>query len=281
MEPPSDPFRTQLGQRTLFSYREEQLQNSALDLTYYLAPWDKPIFRRNTAVISSILVRVEAAAAGAFEAFRDWCASNEVVLVSCRLDHVQLAECAFLEAQGFRFIELNYRPTLVGLKGFFGDTEISICPAVASDEAEISGFAGQIFETGRLHVDPQVGPGIGNRRYAAWAANAFHNPRQYVLKCLMDGRIIAFFVVEHPTHSSRFWSLVGLAPGQAGKRLGKRVWHAMLAFHHSEGVEEVCTSISSHNAAAHNLYASLGFRFPAPAITLHWCPFGPVKSPAS
>jgi RimJ/RimL family protein N-acetyltransferase len=95
----------------------------------------------------------------------------------------------------------------------------------------------------------------------------------------MDDRIIAFMVVEHPSPAERFWSLVGLAPGLAGQGLGRRVWQTMLAFHHGEGVHEVSTSISSHNVAVHNLYVSLGFRFPAPAITLHWCPFGPVKLP--
>jgi hypothetical protein len=262
----------------LFSIVEERFDSPALDLSYYLAPWDRPIFPGNTAAISRILIRNEAAAAGAFETFRVWCVHNRVVLVSCRLPQERLVECGFLEAQGFRFMELNYRPSLVGLGGFFDDPEISIQPAAASDAAEISGIAARIFDAGRLHVDPQVGPEIGNRRYAAWAANAFSHPAQSVLKCLMDGRIVAFMVIEQPTPASRFWSLVGLAPGLTGQGLGRRVWQAVLAFHHREGVEEISTSISSHNVAVHNLYVSLGFRFPAPTITLHWCPFGPVKA---
>jgi L-amino acid N-acyltransferase YncA len=264
----------------LFSYIEERSVSPALDLTYHLAPWDQPIFEANTAVISSICLRTDIADARSFDAFRDWCKRNEVKLVSCRLAQNRLVECAFLEAQGFRFIELNYRPAIVLLGGFPGDAEISICPADLSDTDEISGIAAQIFETGRLHLDPQVGPEIGNRRYAAWAANAFRHPGQQVLKCEMGGRIIAFMVVEQPTPTTRFWSLVGLAPGLTGRGLGRRVWQSMLAFHHHEGVREVSTSISSHNIAVHNLYTSLGFRFPAPAITLHWCPFGPVKPPA-
>lgn len=76
-------------------------------------------------------------------------------------------------------------------------------------------------------------------------------------------------VVESPARELRFWSL-GLLAGQPGQGLGKRVWSVVLAMHHAEGVSEVSTSISSHNVAAHNLYASLGFRFPAPSITLQW-----------
>ncbi len=265
----------------MFSYFEERSESPALSLCYHLAPWDRPIFQANTAAISSIHMGIGPNAAQTFDVFRDWCIGNDVKLVSCRLAQDRLIECAFLEAQGFRFIELNYRPTVGRLERFTEDAGIVICPAVGADAAEITAIAAQIFETGRLHVDPQVGPEIGNRRYAVWAANAFRHPGQRVLKCLMGGRIIAFMVVEQPTPASRFWSLVGLAPGLAGQGLGRRVWQAMLAFHHREGAQEVSTSISSHNVAVHNLYVSLGFRFPAPAITLHWCPFGPVKLPAS
>ncbi len=265
----------------MFGFVEERSSSAALDLTYHLAPWDRPVFSGNTAVISAIKVRPKVDPGPAFESFRNWCRAHDVRLVSCRLPQDHLAECGFLEAQGFRFIELNYRPTLVGLERFSDEQAISVRPALPSDAAEITDFAGRIFDTGRLHVDPQVGADIGNRRYAAWAANAFENPAQNVLKCVMDGRTVAFMVVEQPTATSRFWSLVGLAPGLTGQRLGKRVWRAVLAFHHREGVREVSTSVSSHNTAAINLYVSLHFRFPSPTITLHWCPFGPLRSCAS
>jgi RimJ/RimL family protein N-acetyltransferase len=126
-----------------------------------------------------------------------------------------------------------------------------------------------------------VDPEIGDRRYVLWAANAFRHPGQQVLKCLLRGRLVAFMVVERPTEASRFWSLVALAPELSGKGLGRRVWHSVLAMHHNEGVEEVTTSISSHNSIAHNLYVSLGFRFPLPETTMHWCPCGPLRLNAS
>jgi hypothetical protein len=264
----------------LFSYVEERTDNSALEITYHLAPWDEPAFQGNTATITSFHVRMEKEAAASFEVFRDWCYRHRTKLVSCRLTQDQLAECGFLEKQGFRFIELNYRPVLAGLGGFSEDPEITVCSALPEDAKEISGFAAQIFTTGRLHVDPLVGSEIGNRRYGLWAANAFHHTDQRVLKCQMGHRIVAFMVVEQPTPTSRFWSLVGLAPGLAGKGLGLRVWKAVLAYHYREGVDEVYTSISSHNTAVHNLYVKLGFCFPAPTITLHWCPFGSLRSPA-
>ena len=265
------------GERNVFSFIEERSESAALDMRYYLAPWDRAIFQGNTAVISSISVFDEVNAAAVFGDFRNWCAANDVKLVNCRLAQDKLAECGFLEAQGFRFIELNYRPSKRGLEEFSDGGEVAVELAVMADEDEICHIASRIFETGRLHLDPQVGPELGDRRYAAWVANAFRADGQQVLKCVLDGRIIGFLVVEQPTQTSRFWSLVGLAPGLAGRGMGRRVWQAMLAYHHREGVEEVSTSISSHNVRVHNLYVSLGFRFPAPTITLHWCPQGPLN----
>ena len=182
----------------LFSYVEERTESPALDLSYHLAPWDEPVFHGNTAVIASIHVRMEREAAATFEVFRDWCYRNLTKLVCCRLPQDQLTECGFLEKQGFRFIELNYRPVLSGLGGFSEDPEITVCSALPEDAKEISGFAAQIFTTGRLHVDPLVGAEIGNRRYGAWAENAFHHPDQRVLKCQMGAARVPFQPSQGP-----------------------------------------------------------------------------------
>jgi GNAT superfamily N-acetyltransferase len=262
----------------MFDFIEERTESPALDLAYHLTPWDEPAMACATAAISHIELKGEAEAVDAFLPFRHWCAVHEVKLVSCRLPHRRLRETGFLEAQDFRFIELNYRPWARDLGRFSVDEEIEVCAAAASDEEEIRALAARALWTGRLHADPMVAREIGNRRYTLWAANAFHHPRQQVLKCLLDGRIAAFMVVERPTDSSRFWSLVGVAPELTGKGLGRRIWRSVLAMHHQEGVEEVKTSISSHNSIAHNLYVSLGFRFPLPDVTLHWCPSGPLRS---
>jgi L-amino acid N-acyltransferase YncA len=263
----------------LFSFVKRHIDEPTLALDYYLTPWDRPFFPGNTATISSIIVRNPDGAARAFADFRTWCADNDVRLVSCRLAQNRLVECGFLESQGFRFIELNYRPRLSGLRGFVGDPAITVVSGTEADKEEIAEIASGIFATGRLHFDPQVGAEIGNRRYAAWAANAFDNPQQEVLTFRMEGRTIGFLVVEKPEPDRRFWSLIGLAPGLTGLGLGRRSWHSLLAFHAAEGVREVSTSISSQNLAVFNLYVSLGFRFPPPEITLHWCPGGPMAPP--
>ena len=132
----------------------------------------------------------------------------------------------------------------------------------------------QVFRHGRFHQDPRIDPRLGDRRYRAWMRNAFERSTQRVLKCLLDGAAVGFFVVEAPQPGHCFWSLTGLAPGLQGRGLGKRVWQAMLRHHQGEGVHTVSTSISSHNVPVFNLYVALGFRFPAPSVTLQWCPPG-------
>jgi ribosomal protein S18 acetylase RimI-like enzyme len=259
----------------VFEVATERLSGPGLDMAYHLSPWDRETVGE-TAAIASLTLHDAGAAADAWPAFPAWCAERGVALVSARLGHRQVAECGFLEARGFRFIELNYRPATTRLLDFAADPEVAVLDAANSDRGAIRAIAAETFEAGRFHADPMVGPAIGNRRYAAWAERAFDNPAQRVIKAVVAGRIAAFIVVESPSPAARFWSLVGLAPGLAGQGLGRRIWRTVLARHAAEGVGEVSTSISSHNHAALNLYVALGFRFPEPSTTLHWCPKGPL-----
>jgi GNAT superfamily N-acetyltransferase len=256
------------------------LDTPSLRMRFRRAPGDELTVGAPVALIEAIEVLDLAAAATAFEAFRTWCEREGVVLASCRLGQERLLECGFLESRGFRFIELNYRPEVTALQAaatLEGPSRISVQAASVEDESEIAAMAGQVFRAGRFHSDPMIDPRIGDLRYRMWIHNAFRSQHQSVLKCVQDGRTVAFFVYETPATGRRFWSLVGLAPGLGGRGLGSEVWRAVLRWHRDEGVDSVATSISSLNVAVHNLYVKLGFRFPAPEITLHACPRGPIQ----
>lgn len=263
----------------MFSYVEEHASGVGLELSYHLTPWDQPIFQGNTGAISNFTLRAPELAEPTYEIFRDWCVANQTLLITCRLRQDQLAECAFLEARGFRFIELNYRPTLVGLKRLEPDPNIVILPATKADEGVIHDIVAQSFETGRFHVDPQIDPVLGQRRYAAWTANAFQDPSQIILTLWFRDRLAAFMICDAPRPTWRYWSIFALAPDLKRKGLGQRLMRSVLAHHALEGVSRVSTSISSLNILIQNVCMSLGFRFPAPTITLHWCPFGPIGAP--
>lgn len=265
----------------MFEIREQSIETSALSLRYHLNPWDEPSVGAPVATISGIEIRNDRRAGEEFAAFRDWCTRLGIVLVSCRLPHASLAESGFLETQGFRFIELNYRPELTALQTVLlgTESEFVVRKAAEADAGAIAGMAGRVFQSGRFHSDPMIDRTIGGLRYKRWIENAFRSTSQTVLKCGRDEVIEAFFVVECPEADQRFWSLVGLAPGLGGRGIGTRVWRAMLQWHRSEGAERVVTSISSLNGAIFNLYVKLGFRFPSPEMTLHWCPGGRLTGP--
>jgi ribosomal protein S18 acetylase RimI-like enzyme len=258
-----------------FEYQVESIRTPALSIDYHLVPWDSDIFGKPVAQISQIRVTDATQAHRDYQPFERWCADHSVQLCACRVPASNLLESMFLEDQGFRVVELNYLPELTRLRERkFESTDIQVIPATEQDRDALADMAAATLTHGRFHQDPRIDPALGRKRYRVWMMNAFTRPTQQVLKCQLDGAIVGFFVVEHPQPTHCFWSLIGLAPGLQGRGLGKRIWNAVLDHHQRAGVEHVSTSISSHNVAVFNLYVSLGFRFPAPALTLQWRPPG-------
>lgn len=254
-----------------FSYTPIKFRSPALEMQYFLVPWDAEILGRPVAQLSQISVHDDGRAEDEFKTFQDWRNSEQVQLCACRLRHDRLQESMFLQRHGFRFIELNYRPYLGDLQQRkFSADSIKVLPAKPEDEDELAHMASTIFQHGRFHQDPGLGVGLGNRRYEIWLHNSFALPSQTPYKCVHGEKIVGFFVVEYPQPNASFWSLIGLAPRLQGQGWGTRVWQAMALFHQTEGMNKIETSISSHNAAIFNLYAKLGFRFPLPEVTFHW-----------
>jgi RimJ/RimL family protein N-acetyltransferase len=259
-----------------FSYSPLKIRSDSLIMDYFLVPWDTEITGWPVAEISRFEIVDLAIAKNHYSKFSDWCESQSIELCSCRINHDRLIESNFLQENGFRFIELNYRPELLMLqKLLFSSDPIKIEVALHADQDELAQMAGKIFQHGRFHQDPSIGSEIGNKRYETWLRNSFSNPTQSVYKCLIDEQIVAFFVVEYSKNKHVHWSLIGLAPGHEGRGIGTRVWQAMMQFHKNEGMASIGTSISSHNIAVLNLYVKLGFRFPLPQASFHWRPQEP------
>jgi ribosomal protein S18 acetylase RimI-like enzyme len=256
-----------------FDHVTRSIRTAALQLDYFLVPWDTQILGKPVAQISELRVSDPLAAGRDYEEFARWCAQERIALCSCRVPAERVADSIFLEERGFRCIELNYLPRLEQLQSCsLPEDSLRVTAATPQDREPLADMAAQVFRHGRFHQDPRIDPALGDRRYRAWMWNAFERPTQRVLKCLEGDAIVGFFVIESPQPGNCFWSLTGLAPGLQGRGLGKRVWQAMLRHHQSEGADTVSTSISSHNVPVFNLYVTLGFRFPAPSVTLHWCP---------
>jgi ribosomal protein S18 acetylase RimI-like enzyme len=268
-----------MSTRLSFVYEPRHLRTPALSLDYYLVPWDTQLLGVPVAQIAEVHVLDSTRADSDLDPFLAWCSHERVALCAARVPAERSAETLFLEDHGFRFIELNYQPRLTDLGSTtFDDEEIRIEDATQADRPLLTSHATEVFRHGRFHQDPRIDPALGDRRYGAWLDNAYEQPHQQVLKCVLGERIVGFFVVETPNPGHCHWALNALAPGLAGTGLGKRVWCAMLARHRAGGIHTVTTSISSHNVAAFNLYVALGFRFPVPSTTLHWCPRGSIAA---
>jgi|ERR1700722_2660345 RimJ/RimL family protein N-acetyltransferase len=251
------------------------LETRALTLACSRVPMDEETFGVPIAALERVEVRDAGDAALDYRAFADWCASIRLQLCSARLAQSRIDDSMFLEERGFRFIELAYLAYLPDLSGVdVPKVTVDILPAAADDRESLTGLAERTFQIGRFHQDPRVETAAANRRYGRWMWRAFENERQQVLKCVSGGEVIGFFVVEAPSATERFWSLIGLAPEYTGRGLGYQTWIATMRYHQTEGVKRIATRISSHNIAIVNLYVKLGFRFAEPEITLHWRPSG-------
>ena len=93
--------------------------------------------------------------------------------------------------------------------------------------------------------------------------------RHQVVKAVVDGRIAGFFIVEERPDGTAYWHLTAVSPNFQHRGVGKSLWKAMMARHRKAGMHAVETTISAHNTAVMNLYATLGFRFGAAEMTFH------------
>lgn len=242
-----------------------------LQLSWTEAPWDTVIFGDPVLQINHIEVRSPGAKddIGEFVRARDAVGSK---LVSCRLSHERLRESMLLEDIGFRFIEMLYQPEFDNLQSSCtGDKQgLTITRATEADLPEVIDAAGTAFGNERIHIDPRLSSRLGDLRYQNWVRSTLGHASQR-LYALRDGQVlVAFFVTESLPDGTCYWHLNAVAPGAQGQGYGRRAWQAMLAQARDEGAVRVRTAIVARNHRVLNLYARLGFRFPAPLMTFHW-----------
>lgn len=139
--------------------------------------------------------------------------------------------------------------------------------AKEADLAAIESIAERDFDYEHYHIDHRLDPRLADQRYNRWVRNSLVYPRQRLLKILDGSHLIAFFIVEINDESG---TLTAVTREWQGQGYGRRVWQAMLRRYLNEEVEYVSTTISARNVPVLNLYARLGFRFPAPMMTFHW-----------
>lgn len=248
-----------------------RIDTAAIALAWSEAPWDTAVFGHPVVQISHI----EAAAvadAGDLAPFVAACAAGGVGLASCRLAHDRLRESMLLEEIGFRFIEMVYQPEFGDLqRAGPGDAQgLEVVRAAAADLAGIVEVAGAAFGCERFHVDPRLPSRCGDLRYQNWVRSSLDHPVQRLHAVRDGGDLVAFFVTELLADGTCYWHLNAVAPARQGRGYGLRAWRAMMHHARMEGAVRVRTSIVARNHRVLNLYARLGFTFPAPSMTFHW-----------
>jgi RimJ/RimL family protein N-acetyltransferase len=250
---------------------EGAIDTLSLHLEWAEAPWDTAVFGFPVLQISHIAVNDKSAASdfGTFEAARDRLGAG---LVSCRMPHERLNESMLLEDHGFRFIEMVYMPELDSLASVEmpEKTDINVGLAGEGDLHALMEIAGSAFHNERFHVDPRLDPALGDERYRRWVQNSLGHPHQRLYVIRDGAQPVAFFLTEVLADGTCYWHLNAVSPQVQGRGYGRRAWQAMLREAKAAGAQRVRTCIVARNFRVLNLYARLGFRFPAPLMTFHW-----------
>lgn len=247
------------------------IDTPSLSMAWSETPWDAAITGYPVWQITHLEVRggIADQAMKDFENARD---QSGVGLVSCRLHHACLTESMFLEDHGFRFIEMLYQPELelASAESMQSGSLLSVRQALEADLPAVVDMAGKAFANERFHMDPRLGPKMGNKRYQNWVKSSFTHPTQR-LYVISDGdKLVAFFVTEMQADGVCYWHLNAVAPEAQGLGYGRRAWQTMIRQAANAGAKRVRTSIVARNERVLNLYASLGFRFSPPSMTFHW-----------
>jgi ribosomal protein S18 acetylase RimI-like enzyme len=249
-----------------------KIDTAGLYLAWSETPWDAKVTDYPVWQIAELELRRDEEADLAMKDFEQARDREGVGLVSCRLHHSCIRESMFLEARGFRFIEMLYQPELdlVQGAGGNGDATLSARRAIASDLPAIIDIAGMAFGNERFHMDPRLGAVLGNKRYQNWVRSSFTHPDQH-LYAIYDGeKLVAFFVTEMQADDVCYWHLNAVAPEAQGQGYGRRAWQTMIKQAADLGAKRIHTAIVARNNRVLNLYARLGFYFPPPLMTFHW-----------
>ena len=147
-----------------FAYTARSIRTAALQLDYFLVPWDSEILGVPVAQISELHVTDPTAAARDYEEFARWCEREGIALCSCRVPAERVADSMFLEERGFRTIELNYLPRLEQLQSrSLPQDALRVAPATPQDRELLADMAAQVFRHGRFHQDPRIDPALGDQ----------------------------------------------------------------------------------------------------------------------
>ncbi|MEJ6005815.1 GNAT family N-acetyltransferase [Paucibacter sp. AS339] len=250
---------------------ENEIANGSLKMRWQRNPWDElvcgfPVLQINEFKVTGEFANKE------FELFEKIREKLKAGLVSCRLPHQNLAESMLLEDRGYRFIEMVYSPEIE-----LSHIEKNKCfePLQAlkgsqSDLALLRKLAAGVFKNERFQMDFRLNPNISDARFGNWIASSFDHPSQNLTVYRDQDKVVGFSITEILSDGTCYWHLNAVASEIQAQGYGRRLWKTMLLNAKNAGATRVKSSIAARNYKVLNLYASEGFKFPAPEMTFHW-----------
>lgn len=196
----------------------------------------------------------------------DLLASEGYRFVSTRHNETNRRILAALQTVGFRVIECLLtldRPFDVGTPTM--PTNVRI--AEKADVEGCAAIAGHTFRFDRFHADPEIDDDLADKLKVQWARNSVLG-RADVVFVTYDQEKITGFNACLVCNDSVIIDLIGVAPEQQGRGLGRALTTAALA-HYAGKATRMLVGTQSCNVASLALYQSMGFRIAASALTLH------------
>ncbi len=155
-----------------------------------------------------------------------------------------------------------------------GDVEIS--PATFDDVPELRRIAEESFRFDRFHNDPLISQATADTMHAEWIENQVCNGlADHVIVARDKGRPFGFLTCKIDRDAEKrlgalmgtIW-LVAVDERARGKRIGRAMSAAAVAWFRSQGVEYIDVSTQSINIPASRTYLGAGFEYTCCSSTL-------------
>jgi len=151
-----------------------------------------------------------------------------------------------------------------------GGGAVRVRPARAEDREALERISGASLRMSRFHLDPALGPELGERVKRAWVANFFAGARGDAMGVAeIDGAPRGFLLAIHDRAAPALVvDLVATDPDWQGRGAGRALVAAACgAF---PAAREGVAGTQLANTASHRFYQALGWRLARAVHVLHW-----------
>ncbi len=249
------------------------IKNSQTYWETSIIPWDSETFGFGvgTLQLTSDLM-LEDYPSRLTEALKIYSENKKIEIITTSIQSNERNLSYFLQKAGFTVIDqtfsIQYHP--LNNADWEPTNELSLTMATPQDINTLLDIAGQVFQHGRYHFDPNIDNHLANQRYKDWLSRSMHpDNSQQVLTAKSNNEICGFSIIES-NGDDGYMHLHGIEKSWQGKKLGKELILQSLNYLSKNGSKKVGTKISASNIKAVNLHSKLHGIFVDSHQLLHW-----------